>query len=223
MKRNFKFFSLLLLISLTLLPTTYADTKHLHNYGSPQRGNLYAMRGLMGHVNSEGLDVMCARAINALNISTTTVPYTQWQQLSRVIINRYYSHKLTSPIILVGHSFGADDQIKVAWALYSAKIPVDLLITLDPVSPQRIPPNVKRATNIFVSVPGKENTPMFRGIAVYAANPQKTNLQNFDLRFNALGFDTSRIDHFNIDDNIKIQNVILKQIQKVMIARNIKA
>ncbi len=59
----------------------------------------------------------------------------------------------TRPIVLVGHSQGANNAIDIARALEAQKIPVDLLITLAPFLQKNIPNNVVRAVN-FYSSPG---------------------------------------------------------------------
>jgi pimeloyl-ACP methyl ester carboxylesterase len=70
------------------------------------------------------------------------------------------------PLILIGFSYGADDVILISRRLNEAHIPVDLLITIDPVTPAAIPPNVKRCVNFYEPNGFWDIFPWLRGIPV---------------------------------------------------------
>jgi thioesterase domain-containing protein len=55
----------------------------------------------------------------------------------------------TGPLVLVGHSQGANNVIDMARLLEADKVPVDLLVTLDPLLQNPIPTNVVRAINYY--------------------------------------------------------------------------
>ena len=63
------------------------------------------------------------------------------------------------PLVLVGHSWGADDQVRVAEMLGQNGIQVDLLVLIDPVTPPLVPPNVKRCYCIYKSHPVTDAVP----------------------------------------------------------------
>ena len=48
-------------------------------------------------------------------------------------------------LVLIGHSLGGDDVIKLAERLNQAGIPVDLLMPIDPVSQGAVPANVRES------------------------------------------------------------------------------
>ena len=52
-------------------------------------------------------------------------------------------------LILIGFSYGADDVILIARRLNDRHLPVELLITIDPVTPADVTANVKRCVNFY--------------------------------------------------------------------------
>ena len=131
--------------------------------------------------------------------------------LSTQIIKQYQSGKLTGPIILAGHSLGANEQIKVAANLARANIPVALLITIDAVSPLKIPPNVQYVLNIYKP----SLVPMFSGHKIQAEDPEFTHIDNLKVKDLA----EVKVNHFTIDKNSKIQQLML---QKILLATGYK-
>ena len=57
------------------------------------------------------------------------------------VANALVTHRGTAeprvPLVLIGFSYGADDAVQVAAKLSRAGIPIDLLLTIDPVTPPR--------------------------------------------------------------------------------------
>lgn len=225
MKIYYKNSAALILIGFVLLITGCVDltttqyarlekTIHPNRYLYSQNGRVYSMRGLLG-VWSRGMDVLARRCRREIKVDSISMAAEEWPRLAQFIITQRQRGNLEPPLILIGHSLGAEDQIRVAWALKRAKIPVALLVTIDPVSPQVIPANVMRVVNIYKSVPGQDNVPLFRGIRLRVANGL-TSLENIDIRITHVGFDTSRLDHFNIDDSRDIQNMVMNEIRKTL-------
>ncbi len=61
-------------------------------------------------------------------------PHTMGKTIEEQIV--YWKTKTTQPVVLIGHSYGADTSVRVVerLAAHHPGITVDLLITLDPVS-----------------------------------------------------------------------------------------
>jgi hypothetical protein len=106
--------------------------------------------------------------------------------------------------VLIGHSLGANEQIKVAQRLYRAHIPVDLLITVDAVAPVRVPPNVKYALNLYKPA----LVPMLSGLKVKAEDPEFTYVNNLDVS----KLNNINVNHFTIDKNKQIQKIMLESV-----------
>src|SRR5882757_9160975 len=116
------------------------------------------------------------------------------------------------PLILIGHSFGADDVIRVAQELGTANIAVDLVVTIDPVTPPQVPTNVKRVVDIYQSNGAWDKVPAFRGVPLQLAETSHAQLVNLDVRTNRTDLLEPGTDHFNIEKKAKIHQEVLKQV-----------
>jgi len=107
---------------------------------------------------------------------------------------------LHGPIIIIGHSLGADSAFKMAQRLGSAEVPVALLVTFSPVGSAPVPANVRHAVNYFQSNSAWHGQitggPGFHGA-----------LENIDLA------STPGITHFNIE---KVDQLHAATIAKVL-------
>ncbi|YBW39604.1 hypothetical protein ACMYR2_2124 [Nitrobacter sp. TKz-YC01] len=126
-------------------------------------GHVYLMRGLF-NVFSLGMDDLAAK-LQKVGVKAEAVPYTSWSSLADSITAEFRAGN-REPIILMGHSYGADTTISLARKLNENRIPVVLIVNFDPTAPDRVPPNVRRIINFYVPTdwgqpvePGKK----FRG------------------------------------------------------------
>lgn len=160
----------------------------------PRRNpEVYMLRGF-ADVFSEGLDQMGA-GLRTRGIDAHVQGHMTWRSVaSRIIEDRRQG--VRGPVVLVGHSLGANAIIRVAETLEKEGIAVDLLVSLAATAPRPLPPNVRRAVNYYFSahgwgeplVPG----PGFRG-----------RLQNKDYA------GIAEIGHFNIDKQRAVQSEIM--------------
>jgi hypothetical protein len=175
----------------------HVDVKRL----SHVKGEIYTMRGGLGGIFSKGMNQLEDTLENDYHIFATSTVWYKGQSLSHHIIHNYRMHKKHGPIILVGHSLGANEQIQVAKDLNRAHIPVSLLVTVDAVLPTSVPPNVLRVYNIYKPA----HIPLFSGLIVKVDDPKRTKIENRDVTDMA-------INHFTIDGNERVQKMMLKQI-----------
>lgn len=177
----------------------------------PLAGNVYLLRGFIG-IWSTGIDSL-GRKIDDAGIRTSVFQEDQWQSLAEAIVSRYRNVAETEPIVLIGHSYGADDTLRVAKRLEQENLPVDLIITLDPVTPPRVPKNVRLCYNLYQS-----NTldalPFFRGIKLETEHPQAANLVNVNIRSDRRDLLEAGTDHFNIEKNAKVHDEILAKLKE---------
>jgi pimeloyl-ACP methyl ester carboxylesterase len=178
-----------------------------------REGHVYCILGWLG-IWSRGMDVIAQRVNSELGIQATSLANQEWTKLASFVRTENEAGRWSGPLILVGHSIGADDQVRVAKRLNQGDIPVDLLILIDPTVPPVIPPNVKHCVNIFKSHPGLDTLPAFRGIKVRAADPKRTQVENTNLRTTKVGFNTEVINHFNIAKIKGVQDMVLDEIAK---------
>ena len=78
------------------------------------------------------------------------------------IIARYENNSNHEPLVIIGHSYGADDALKMAKKLQQHNITIDLVITLDPVTPPKVPANIRLCYNIY-QPSALDMLPFFRG------------------------------------------------------------
>jgi pimeloyl-ACP methyl ester carboxylesterase len=113
--------------------------------GSQARGgsHLYVLLGLGN--NSPGLSEFGSR-IGQRGIPTTVRNYGDWPALAQEAILQYNSGRLRS-IMIVGHSLGGSAAVDMAAELGRAGVPVQLVVTLDPVGGSQVSSNVRRSVN----------------------------------------------------------------------------
>ena len=171
-------------------------------------GEVYTMRGGLGGIFSKGMNRLQDKLVDSYHVHSYSTVWYKESALSDYIIKRYTSKELKGPIILVGHSLGANDQIKVARNLARANIHVALLMTVDATSPLTVPPNVAQVVNIYYPA----NIPLFSGQQVRAMNPKYTHVENFDVTKG----ENINVNHFNIESNPSIQKMMLEKILTIL-------
>lgn len=173
-------------------------------------GNVYVLRGWIG-IFSEGMNRL-GDELNAAGVRTNVYQDDQWETLASRIQERYQGSRTREPLVLIGHSFGADDVLRVSRRLGQGGIMVDLVVTLDPVLPPDVPGNVRRCCNLYQSDPFWDRLPMFHGIALKPAAGSRVVLLNQDVRRNRTDLLEPGINHFNIEKKRKIHEEVLRQV-----------
>jgi pimeloyl-ACP methyl ester carboxylesterase len=176
-------------------------------------GNVYLLRGWIG-IFSYGIDHL-GRKINAIGVRAHVYQANQWQALAEAIEKKYKSAPGHEPLILVGHSYGADGALRISTMLRDAGITVDLVIAIDPVTPPPVPGNVRRCFDIYQSNGSWDKVPAFRGVPLQLAEGSRTQLQNVDIRKDRTDLLEPGTDHFNIEKKGKVHMEVLRQILMV--------
>jgi len=156
------------------------------------------LRGWFG-VFSMGLDGV-ASELKAHGVDAEVAGHLSWQNEVTEILRERAAGR-TGPLILIGHSQGANNVIDMARMLESSHVTIDLLITLSPFMQNRVPANVVKAINYY-QAPGwgqaLEAEPGFHG-----------KLINVNLA------DDPTISHIGMDKSTKVQSEILREISAV--------
>jgi hypothetical protein len=152
-------------------------------------------RGWFG-VFSTGLDSI-AKELKAKGIDAQVAGHLASSKAAAEIVKSHASGTI-GPIVLVGHSQGANNVIEMAHALETANVPVDLLVTLAPFMQDPVPANVVHAINYY-QAPGwgapLEGAPGFRG-----------KLTNNDMAADLI------VSHITIDKSSKVQAEIVREV-----------
>jgi pimeloyl-ACP methyl ester carboxylesterase len=184
-----------------------ATTKH------PRVGHVYCMRGWLG-IFSTGMDALAEKIDKEIGAPAVSVANEEWRWLREWIVDARQRGEITNePLVLLGHSYGADDQIRVAEYLKTKGIGVDLLVLIDPVTPPAVPSNVRRVYCVYMSHPLTDWSPVWRGVPASVADPEATALTNIDLRTEKVDFDTTGINHPNIEKSEGVHNMVMEQIK----------
>jgi pimeloyl-ACP methyl ester carboxylesterase len=156
---------------------------------------------------STGIDQLAAK-LRAADFSTEVFREEQWHDVaSELELHRH------SPLILIGFSYGADDVILIARRLNDAHRSVELLITIDPVTPAKVPVNVKQAVNYYEPNGIWDIFPWLRGIPL-TADPGAA-VQNINIRSRA-DLHEPDTSHATIAGNPKIHAAIEGLIANIL-------
>jgi hypothetical protein len=163
---------------------------------------VYLLRGWFG-VFSAGMDAL-SDELQGKGIKAEAIGHLAWRATVSKIASDRAAGK-TGPLVLVGHSQGANNVIEMARELEKKKIPVDLLVTLAPFMQDPVPGNVVRALNYYQA--GGWGAPLagdagFRG-----------RISNVDMGGEIGTF------HINIDKSAKVQADIAREIIALSRAR----
>ncbi len=159
--------------------------------------SVYLLRGFM-NIFSLGMDDLTEK-IQVRGIAATVANHADADSLVGGIAARYASGD-HGPIILVGHSLGADVVIAMAEALGRNAIPIALVFLFDGTAPHTVPGNVASAINFTLQydlTPGAG----FRG-----------TISNIDLR------NDRNMDHLYIDKSPSLQAQALDYILRAAAA-----
>lgn len=204
--------SLLLSACVDLTAVRFMDAKKSRSNASQknlllEKGEVHTMRGGLG-IFSMGMNQLQTEVSQRFNIPSDSSMWYNAGHVSKAIVNYHYQQQSRRPVILIGHSLGANEQIKVARNLNKVGIPVALLVTIDAVSTTHVPPNVKKAFNVYK--PGF--VPMFSGLKLVADKPKLTQIENINVN----ELKNIRVNHFTIDKDKIVQTMILDEISKVL-------
>jgi hypothetical protein len=173
-------------------------------FGAPQ---IFLLKGL-ADVFSSGMDKLQGK-LSARGIDSVVASHAASDRLADEVAARYRAGD-HAPIIIVGHSLGADAAVTMSQRLNDARVPVALVVTFGPVGFPRVMGNVSRAVNFYQANSAWHGQivrgPGFRG-----------SLTNIDLE-NAVD-----INHFNIEKADRLQARAISQIVAVLGRRHAPA
>jgi hypothetical protein len=144
---------------------------------------VYLLKGL-ADIFSGGMDFLQAK-LQARGIVAEVHNHSQAEELAQSAIAKWRGGA-RGPIIIIGHSLGADAALAMAQRLGAAGVPVALLVTFSPVDSKPVAGNVARAVNYFQSNSAWHGQ-IARGAGFHGA------LENVDLAH------MPGISHFNIE------------------------
>lgn len=202
----------LLLVGLAGCSSTGTPTVGTNAPG--RSGRIYLVRGILTPV-CLGVDKL-NKELQAEGLASSVHSYLQAGEIAGAI-ERSRREGNNEPIILIGYSTGCGTVFSIARRLERSNIPVDLLVTIEPLpaSDSRVPSNVRTCLNYYQR--GKTALPLLSGRPVTAENPQATSLVNVNFTDSPLR--RGGINHFNMDEQPAISEVIRSHLRELCIPR----
>ena len=140
MRKRSTAYALLLALAVCLITTPITAAAQVQpTLGTP----VYVLRGALG-IFSSGMDGL-ADEMTANGVPAVSMGFENWRDYTAAIVCAYTAHRY--PVVLVGHSWGANTILLMAHELGKHDIPVALLVFYDATASARIPPNVRRVIN----------------------------------------------------------------------------
>jgi len=163
--------------------------------GSAQAsGHIYLLRGLAG-IFSTGLDTLDEKLLQR-GYASTVHSHDSYEALAAEATRFQKNGK--GPIIIIGHSLGADAAIFMAEKMKSAGARVALIVTFGPTMNLVAPSNVSQVINYYTGNTLVTKGPGFKGA-----------ISNINL--NA----ASDINHLNIEKSNRLQANVISKIQAI--------
>lgn len=188
-----------LLGALVLLCAPLQTARAQSGSSSPYIGKVYLMRGL-ANIFSLGMDTL-AEKLRQRGIDAQVYEYGQWQALATDAV-AWSKSRNKAPVVIIGHSLGADAAVEMAEYMTSLGIPPRLVITFDPVGVTQVGASGGRFINYYQSNNGF-------GKRLVAARGFKGTLINRNL--DSVG----NIDHFNIEKADTLHADVIKDVMAV--------
>lgn len=155
------------------------------------RAHVYLLRGLL-NIFSLGMDTL-SEELNRRGVYATVDNHADWQGLADSAAANYKAGK-EGPIILIGHSLGADAVMEMATYLGRRGVPVALVVPFDGTASFAASSNVARVLNL------SQHYWMSRGPGFHGS------LINVDLRGDP------NIDHLNIDKSPRLHARVIAEV-----------
>lgn len=192
MKFRFLPFILCIFVGLSLTGQARASSNLDTN------AQIYLLRGL-ANVFSRGMDEMGAK-LEARGFRPQVVNHRGWQVAAERIAV-YYRLGRTSPIIIIGHSLGANAAFRLAQRLNDKGIPVAYLATFDPTERLTVPGNVEYFVNFYQN----------NGFGRTAVFPPSRHKRKVNLNLTS----SPGLNHRNIDQSRRLQDIVIARILKI--------
>jgi thioesterase domain-containing protein len=158
-------------------------------------GHIYLLRGLAG-VFSTGLDILDQKLVQR-GFTATVHGHLDYEELASEAARLQKSGK--GPIIIIGHSLGADAAIFMANKMKSLGAPVALVVTFGPTMNLVAPSNVSQVINYYTGNTVVTKGPSFRGVV------SNVNLNG-----------AADINHLNVEKSNRLHTSIISKVQTIV-------
>lgn len=163
-------------------------------------GQVFLMRGI-ANMFSYGLDDLATK-LRSQGIEANVYQFEEWPDLAQKAVSWSVSHN-REPIVIIGHSLGADAAVHMAQRMTSLGLSPTMVITFDPVGLNMVQETGGRFINYYQSNNGfgqeLVDGPGFTG-----------SIDNRDMK-NMPG-----INHFNLEKSPVLHDQVVQLLRSVM-------
>ncbi len=159
---------------------------------------IYLLRGL-ANVFSRGMDELTAK-LKADGFSPVLINHRGWQNAADTIAQNYRAGR-TAPIILIGHSLGANNAYRIARRLNGKGIPVAYFASFDPTNAFTVPNNVRYFVNFYQN----------NGVGRRASFAPSRHKEKVNLNLTS----SPGLNHRNIDQSRRLQDIVMARVRQV--------
>jgi hypothetical protein len=163
-------------------------------------GRVFLLRGLL-NVFSLGMDTL-GRKIKAKGMPAVVTNFTNWRKYATILVSQYRTDKSIAPVVIIGHSLGADSAIDMANYLGANGVPVSLVVAFDGVHDgHKVGRGIAEVVNYYKS----------DGVGkLIQAGPGFTGrLSNIDVA------DRKGIDHLNIEKSAALHAEVIARMTRI--------
>lgn len=132
--------------ALALLATGPSQSRAQPGANAYSSAQVYVFTELLGSTST--LDGVVTK-IRQGGLPLSVVPSSGWSSAAASAIQGYNSGRI-GPIVIVGYSVGGAAALDMAMVLNQANVPVQLIVTVEPVLDPPVPPNVRSIINFYL-------------------------------------------------------------------------
>lgn len=135
-------------------------------------GEIYLLRGL-ANVFSRGIDALGAKMVRR-GLDARVFNHAAWRELADNIVLRSKSKQVSYPIIIMGHSLGANAAANMAKYLGERGVKVAYVVAFDPTVPTTVGKNVGRVINLYL--PNDDHNNLIKPAAGFKGTIKNRNI-----------------------------------------------
>jgi hypothetical protein len=170
-----------------------------------EHGQVYLMRGL-ANIWSRGMDQLTEKLV-AKGVRASVHNHARWRELAVEAADKYSKDKNFGPIILIGHSLGANAAVLMAEKLGEAGVPVRLIVAFDSLSRSnevkvKISSNVEEVINYYKAKAW--------GLEMVPGKGFKGRIENVNLN------EKRGVGHLNMDKNPELQAQVVSVVLETL-------
>ena len=161
-------------------------------------GEVILLRGL-ANIFSRGMDVIHEKLV-AKGVDARVYNHASWEDLARDLIARAKRKQVSYPIIIMGHSLGANQAVVLASYLGARGVPVEFVVAFDPTVATVAGKNVRRVVNYYLPN-GENRVRKGSGFKGKLSNVNVTNMND--------------VTHMNVEKNPTLQSRSIKTVMSL--------